>query len=59
MTFMVSKLVRLFTVKNTELTKATPTYSRARKLGFPSSASCPSWLLSLYGSSWFKSLFLP
>ena len=51
MPFVVTKLVRLFTMKNTMSMKAAPIYPWARKQGSPSISSCASWLVGLYRSS--------
>ncbi len=46
MRFMVSSLVRLFTMNDTKSMKATSTYPWARKQDPPSISSCASWLVS-------------
>jgi len=53
MLFMVTGLVRLFTMKNTMSMKAAPIYPWAWKQGSPSISSCASWLIGLYRSRFF------
>ena len=56
MCFVVSRLVQLFTMKNTKFMKTPLTCTWVRKQDFPSISSCASWLRISNHTAWSRAL---